>query len=93
MEVLGLVQERELVGHCAESGCRLAGRSYGGGAAGDDPRTVGPLVLFGDTEEDFVAQTADQRAEFGYLPGDGDAVRRAVEVSGDRELAALGIEG
>ncbi|MGI5450459.1 hypothetical protein ACQEVM_32740 [Streptomyces sp. CA-243310] len=27
------------------------------------------------------------------LPGDGDAVRRAVGVSGDRELAALGIEG
>ncbi|WP_164494345.1 hypothetical protein [Streptomyces sp. ADI92-24] len=91
--MLGLVQERELVGLCPESGCRLAGRSYGGGEAGDDPCTVGLLVFVGDAEEDFVAQTAYQRAEFGDLPGDGDAVRRAVGVSGDRELAALGVEG
>ncbi|WP_267817221.1 hypothetical protein [Streptomyces sp. H27-H1] len=46
-----------------------------------------------DTEEDLVTQTTDQRAEFGDVPGDGDAVRRAVGVSGYRELAALGIEG
>ncbi|WP_371773532.1 hypothetical protein [Streptomyces sp. NBC_01438] len=59
-EVLGLVQERELVGHRSESGCRLAGRSHGGGEAGDDPRTLCLLVLVGDTEEDFVAQTAYQ---------------------------------
>ncbi|MGW0564652.1 hypothetical protein ACWDZ4_29610 [Streptomyces sp. NPDC003016] len=81
------------MGHCPESGCRLAGRPYGGGEAGDDARTVGFLVLFGDTEEDFVTQTAYQRPEFGDLLGYGDAVRRTVGVSGDRELAALGIEG
>ncbi|MCY0927004.1 hypothetical protein OTB20_12480 [Streptomyces sp. H27-H1] len=91
--MLGLVQERELVGYCPESGCRLAGRPYGGGEAGDAPRTVGLLVLVDDTEEDLVTQTTDQRAEFGDVPGDGDAVRRAVGVSGYRELAALGIEG
>ncbi|MCY0952769.1 hypothetical protein [Streptomyces sp. H27-S2] len=73
-QVLGLVQERELVDHGPESGCRLAGRSYGGGEAGDNPRTVGLLVVVDDTEEDFVTQTAYQRAEFGDLPGDGDAV-------------------
>lgn len=34
----------------------------------------------------------DRFAEFGDLPGDGDAVGRAVRISGDREPAALSIE-
>ncbi|MFJ2135800.1 hypothetical protein ACIOMQ_34045 [Streptomyces sp. NPDC087845] len=90
--MLGLVQERKLMGYCPERGCRFASGANGGGEAGDDPRTAGLLVLVDGAEEDLVAQTGDQRAEFGDLPGDGDAVRRAVRVSGDRELAALGIE-
>ncbi|OKI45287.1 hypothetical protein A6A29_32130 [Streptomyces sp. TSRI0281] len=92
-EVIGLVQEGELVGHRSEGGCRLAGGSYSGGEAGDDPGRVGIPVLSGGTEENLVPQGSDHFAEFGDLPGDGDAVRCAVRVSGDREFAALGIEG
>jgi hypothetical protein len=92
-QVLGLLQEGELVGHCPESGRRLAGRSHSGAEAGDDPRGADLSVRVGCTEEDLVAQVGYQLAEFGYLPGDGDAVGRAMRVCGDRQLAALGIEG
>ncbi|GHD48801.1 hypothetical protein GCM10010317_026770 [Streptomyces mirabilis] len=81
------------MGHCPESGRRLVGRSHSGGEAGDDPGSVDLPVLVGCREEGFVAQAGYQCAEFGDLPGDGDAVGRAVGVPGDRQLAALGIEG
>ncbi|MET7571251.1 hypothetical protein ABZT04_22515 [Streptomyces sp. NPDC005492] len=68
------MQEGELVGYCSESGCRFAGRLHGGGEAGDDPRSVGLLVLGGSPEEDLVAQVGYQLAEFGDLFGDDDAV-------------------
>ncbi|WP_329348915.1 hypothetical protein OG226_12145 [Streptomyces sp. NBC_01261] len=73
-KVLGPVQEGELVRHCSESGCRFAGRLYSGGETGDDPRSVGLLVLGDSPEEDLVAQVGYQLAEFGDLLGDGDAV-------------------
>jgi hypothetical protein len=90
--VLGLVQEGELVGHCSESECRSAGRPYSGGEAGDDPRSVGLLVLGGSPEEDLVAQLGYQLAEFGDLLGDGDAVGRTVKVSEAWQFPALRVE-
>ncbi|MFJ2158141.1 hypothetical protein [Streptomyces sp. NPDC087856] len=91
-EVLGLVQERELVGYCPERGCRFAGRPYCGGEAGGGPCRVGFPVSGGSPEEDFVAQVGYQLAEFGDLLGDGDAVGRTAKVFGAWQFPALGVE-
>ncbi|OCC11533.1 hypothetical protein A3Q37_02730 [Streptomyces sp. PTY087I2] len=91
-EVLGSLQKGELVRHRTEGGGHLASRFHSGGEVADDPGRVGIQVRRCSPEENLVAQGGDHLAEFRDLLGDRHAVRSAVRISGDRELAAKSIE-